>query len=189
MHNERKNLFEDFYLLIRGKASPLFHIRRLLLWASLLSLLFFIFPRVSFAHTDLYAPPPKSTKKKRPCCSLGIAYRSGPGKVVLEQICQRSKTSVFHFRLKNLSSTCTHPEATILEDEKGRSYKMLRHTGLPACASGKLQTKANISFTWVFERLRPNTRRINLIEALDPVTQGMGHWYWRNVSLTHCKFK
>ena len=153
-----------------------------------LSLLFLAFPQSSFALTDFYVPPPKASKKKKPCCALGIAYRSGPGKVVLEQICMRPKVSVFHFRLKNLPSTCTYPEATVLKDQNGRRYKMISHTGLPNCASRRMQTKANMSFTWIFERLKANTRRISLIEALDPITQGMGHWYWRNVSLKHCKF-
>ena len=153
-----------------------------------LSLLFLALPSLSFAITDFYVPPPKLSKKKRLCCALGIAYKSGPGKVILEQVCMRPKASVFHFRLKNLPSTCTYPGATVLRDQDGRKYPMISHTGLPNCASKRLQTKANMSFTWIFERLKPNTRRISLVEALDPITQGMGHWHWRNVSLRHCKF-
>ena len=147
------------------------------------------FPQVSFfALSNSPNSPKKKPKKKRGCCVLGIAYKSGPGKVVLEQICALPKASVFHFRLKNLPSTCTYPAATILRDQNGRRYRMLSHTGLPDCSNRKLQTKGNMSFTWIFERLKPNTSRISLIEALDPITQGMGHWYWRNVSLSHCKF-
>ena len=187
----RNSILQSFLFLLAHRSFPFFSLRLGLFPLPFLFLIFllFFFPQTPFFALSDISPLRKVPKKKsRPCCTLGIAYESGPGKVLLEQICMRPKVSVFHFRLKNLPATCTYPQATILKDQKGRRYRMLRHTGLPDCSSRKLQMKANISFTWIFERLKPNTRRITLIEALDPVTQGMGHWYWRDISLGHCKF-
>ncbi len=126
--------------------------------------------------------------KKTPCCAIGISYRSGPGKVFFEQICMEKQSAVLHFRTIALPRTCTHPLATIVKDQKGRSYSMLTHTGLPTCSSGEFQIKSDVPFTWTFEKLKPDVHRITVIEKPDPVTSGMGHWVWRNVNISHCKF-
>ncbi len=126
-------------------------------------------------------------KEEKPCCVLGIAQKSGNGIVILEQMCNSKNVTTFHFRVNNLSSCCTYPPATMLFDDKGGKYPMLDHSGLPSCDSTYIQSLPNANFSWSFKRLKSKTSRISIIEAQDPVTNGMGHWAWRDISIKHCK--
>lgn len=161
--------------------------KRLIQVAICLLALFVLSHEASLSPTSRRNPPKQ--KKKKLCCDLGIAYLSGPGKVVLDQVCAHPRHSTFHFRTVKLGGTCTHPAATILKDQRNRKYKMLHHTGLPPCASGRLQLEANTHFSWSFEPLKKGITSISIIEENAPVTSGMGHWAWRNVEIKHCKFK
>lgn len=133
-------------------------------------------------------PQPEPKPERRPCCAVGIAYNSGPGQVVLEQICNRGGASHFLFRLEGLDSACTHPPGTVLRDQNGRRYAMRSFSGIPACNSGIFSQPAQRRFTWVFERLPRSVRKITLLEVEDEVTSGLVFWAWRDVDLSHCKF-
>lgn len=127
-------------------------------------------------------------KKKAPCCRMGIAYRSGPGMVVLDRICATKKKTVVHLRTVRLRSVCTFPPATIIRDEKRRRYSMIAHTGLPNCKKGTSQ-RLYQRFTWTFRPLRRGVKRITVIELSANETAGMSYWAWRNVKIDHCRFK
>ncbi len=117
-----------------------------------------------------------------------MAYLAGGGKVTLTQICQTASRSVFHFKTERVSSACTHPDGTVLRDESGRRYRMLRSAGLPDCSSGRFSSKPNLRFRWEFRKLKPGVKKITLLEVEDDVTAGLSFWAWRNVKVAHCKF-
>ncbi len=129
------------------------------------------------------ARPPQS------CCRLGIAYNSGPGRVVLDRICQKTEATTIHLRLVNLEAACTHPAGTVLRDQAGRRYRMKSFTGLPACQSDGPGSRPNARFTWSFEPLQPRAQRITLEEVEDEVTRGLVFWAWRDVDVSHCGFR
>lgn len=185
-------------LLLRlgiGKATSMFpfynlHGSVLLLFLLLSFLMMGVGNTESLAKRGQVPPVEKKAPKKgkkRSCCKLGIGYKSGPGHVVLEQICTKKKRSVFHFRTVNVANTCIHPPATLLKDQKGRYYKLLGHSGLPPCSGKKMQKKPNTRFLWSFQRLPRSVRKVTVWEASDPITMGMGHWAWRNINVAHCK--
>ena len=127
----------------------------------------------------------RAPKKPKPCCKLGIAYRSGSGLVVLEQICKQSTATVVHLRTVNLNRVCTYPPATFIIDGRGRRYPMLAHSGLPNCANGTNRVR-NVRFTWVFKPLRPGVKRVTVIEVNAQATAGYAYWAWRNVDISRC---
>lgn len=129
---------------------------------------------------------PQQSQKEQPCCRLGIAYRSGPGMVVLDRICQRKGRTVVHLRTIRLPGVCTYPPATILKDGKGKRYKMMTHSGLPNCTRGTSR-RPNAHFTWVFQQLPKAVKKITLIELEDDATSGYSYWAWRDVDVQRCK--
>jgi hypothetical protein len=132
---------------------------------------------------------PEEKPERRRCCPLGVAYNSGGGRVVLDQICRNARATIVHLRLAGgLSAACTHPAGTILKDQSGRRYRMTAFTGLPSCASGDYADSPNARFTWTFEPLANQTRKITLLEVEDEVTQGLVFWGWRDVDVSHCRF-
>lgn len=130
---------------------------------------------------------PEPEPERRPCCALGISYLSGPGKVVLEQVCNRGNQTVFYLRTEGLPATCTHPPGTILTDQNGHRYAMVGFDGMPSCQSGSFTSSANTRFTWSFQKLQSGVSSITLMEVEDPVTAGLTFWAWRNVSVQHCQ--
>lgn len=132
---------------------------------------------------------PEEKPERRRCCPLGVAYNSGGGRVVLDQICRNARATIVHLRLAGgLSAACTHPAGTILKDQSGRRYRMTDFAGLPSCASGEYADRPNARFTWTFEPLANQTRKITLLEVEDEVTQGLVFWGWRDVDVSHCRF-
>lgn len=132
---------------------------------------------------------PEEKPERRRCCPLGVAYNSGGGRVVLDQICRNARATVVHLRLAGgLSAACTHPAGTVLKDQNGRRYRMTDFAGLPSCASGEYADRPNARFTWTFEPLANQTRKITLLEVEDEVTQGLVFWGWRDVDVSHCRF-
>jgi len=131
----------------------------------------------------------KVEKQPARCCVLGIAYNSGEGRVVLEQVCREPNSSVFYFRIENMSYACTYPPSTFLRDQSGHSYRMLSHFGLPDCTTGERSVRPNIRFTWSFEPLARGVRKISLVEEEDEATAGLSFWAWRDVNVSHCEFR
>ncbi|MBX7057126.1 MAG: hypothetical protein K1X75_03600 [Leptospirales bacterium] len=129
-------------------------------------------------------PAPQSAR----CCPLGIAYQSGPGRVVLDRVCRKPSRTEFHLRLVNLDAACTHPPGTILRDQTGHRYLMRSFRGLPSCQSAQFVSRPNARFVWSFEALPSGARTITLEEVEDETTRGLTFWVWRDVDLSHCSF-
>ncbi len=137
------------------------------------------------AGTIVVIKPKKEEAPPRPCCRLGIAYRSGRGMVVLDRLCLEPDRTIAHLRTVDLASVCTYPPATIMRDSNGKRYHMISHTGLPNCTRGTSK-KPNLHFTWVFQPLPRTAKSVTIIELEDNVTAGFSYWAWRNVSLAGC---
>lgn len=133
--------------------------------------------------------PKKEKPHKNLCCNVGISYKTGPGKVMLQKICNKGRYSVFYMRSYSLTSTCTNPGGTVLKDQSGKRYAMIAYRGIANCRSRNYSVNHKQGyFQWTFERLNPGVRAIDLVEMEDEITSGMTFWAWRKVSLRHCKF-
>ncbi len=135
--------------------------------------------------TIVVVKPKKEEAKPKPCCRLGIAYRSGRGLVVLDRLCLEKDRTIAHFRTVDLSSVCTYPPATIMRDGTGRRYHMISHSGLPNCTRGTSRSP-NMHFTWIFQPLPNDVKKVTIIELEDNVTAGFSYWAWRDVNITAC---
>lgn len=135
--------------------------------------------------TVVVVKPRKEEKSPKPCCRVGIAYRSGKGLVVLDRLCLKRDRTIAHLRTVDLSSVCTYPPATIMRDATGRRYHMMSHSGLPNCTRGTSK-KANVHFTWIFQPLKSGVKSVTIIELEDNVTAGFSYWAWRNVNVARC---
>ena len=140
---------------------------------------------VSNRATVVVVKPKTEEKPPKPCCRLGIAYRSGKGLVVLDRLCVERERTIAYLRTVKLSSVCTYPPATIMRDGTGRRYHMMSHTGLPNCTRGTSK-KPNVHFTWIFQPLKSGVKTVTIIELEDNVTAGFSYWAWRDVNVGAC---
>lgn len=154
------------------------------LFLIVLSLIFLQYPL--FAGRDL--KPEKIPESKRKCCPVGVSYMSGPGKVMLEKICNTKNRSVFYMKTYNLQSICTNPNGTILTDQLGRRYTMTGYKGIPHCKNEGFKKRSSKRFYWYFRKLKPAVKKINLVEVEDDITTGLYFWAWRNIDLSRCQF-
>lgn len=121
------------------------------------------------------------------CCRLGIAYRNGPGVVVLDRICASRQKTVVYLRTIGLKNVCTYPPTTMIRDGKGRHYPMIRYRGIPNCKNGSTN-KENVKFVWVFKPLSQGVTEITLLEQYSPALSGLSFWIWRDVKVEQCHF-
>ena len=147
---------------------------------------------VLLSHQSINAGRDLSSEKKpvvtRKCCPVGVSYLSGPGKVMLEKICNTDNHSVFYMISYNLQAICTNPQGTILTDQNGKKYPMRSFKGIPHCKNDGFRKAAPKRFYWYFDRLDPQAKKISLVEVEDEITAGLYFWAWRNIDLSTCRF-
>ena len=132
--------------------------------------------------------PIVAPEKKTKCCSIQRTFKN---KINITEICVENGITKVELQVIIPYTMCSNLTDVGLSDEKGKSYKIVGMKNIPTCPT-ILQVRKGHKFYWNFEALDKGISSLDLTEnknsSLAPTFPNWEFWYWKDISVGHCKF-